>query len=293
MLTQETSELKDKRLVGLVQHRNRYVSDEFKIEKAKTMSEDVIPPEFPISNTHYMMHLTGAKSADGRLSREMTGIDALRDHLLGLVAPARLRSMKHHVNIAVAVLTKGIELWALGICVKTPQQLCNIVARPLEKIQPRLEEYLKRIERNANETIVEPMNQLLPSLVNEARPFFIRWKKLHWATLRKFMQNYGRSDASLTPEHDWNRDIFQPAVDQIIMVKWGLILRNQSDVFVGIGNDLEGWVNEIAFDIGNEPDAQSLPFSKLCEFLRDVNAGIQAKVKERKAEFESDLEYVH
>jgi hypothetical protein len=108
-----------------VMARNRTATNLLK-EKYRRMTKGAILPVFCISNTEYDKYLRGYEASDPpRLTLDMTGIPALRNHIHALPAKGRFATLEYHLTTSWNTLLNSLELY----CKVSKSQQKNQVTR--------------------------------------------------------------------------------------------------------------------------------------------------------------------
>ncbi len=285
----ERSRLRNELLNGLVQNRNRHIQHQLLTKKAASIPQGMSLKIFLLSNTHYMRHVTKATRDEPILSRRTSNVPGLREYLAGVIAPARLATLEYHVNFRVAVFLKGLELWAYGLRSKSPKQLCTIVARPREKLGEILINYFGDIDIHAQATVANPMKAKLSTLISHATPYINKLRKIHPSTLKRYMSFHGRSEDVLFAEEDWNADLFEPAIDNVMETQWPRLAQKQTHLFSDIQLELEAAVHKIISDLLEEPDLADMLRPKLVDFFKGYIEGMKATFAQHRQEYNDGI----
>jgi hypothetical protein len=246
-------------------------------------------PIFPISNKDYIAHLQDTTTTDAQLSKKDTMIPALLEHLHGVVAPTLMTHFEDFECGRRTVFFKGLKVWAYGSSVFSPDDLCVIVARPQQCIEAEFEGYLGRLKKAVHKHLVSPVYSQREDFIAHALHTMKEWKCMHWYRFRKYIRNDGTEESDIVTRVDYNKMFFELVVARVVAPNWKHLIRAQHDIFQELWDHVRGFVTVILQELGQEPQAQSLPLSKLSDLLWTQIDAINVKLRQHQEAMKREL----
>ena len=156
------------RYVTLVDARNAFTIRRLKDEKSEYVESGKALKVFCVSNVHYSA-LKGARQINGpRLDADMTGIPALRYHVLESAAPNILKTMQDYIDHRFTVFMKGLAMWAKSYSIEGSVELLEAVEEPQERINDLVDTYREDLGSGVNTIVTEPVTEDLSDLAEKA-----------------------------------------------------------------------------------------------------------------------------
>jgi hypothetical protein len=306
-LDEEVDALESRTFTALVHSRSQSITNNFLSDKEAFIPEGSSIPIFPISNTHYLAH-KGLLNVQNCLSTpEDTQIPDLRRYILEMAAPRVLNDFETYINHEVAVLLKGLDLWASNIKVRAPEELLKIVMRPQEELDSKIRGHLTQLENDAHERIIKTTVTQRDELAKHGVDTVQEWHEYAWYVIRRLARNDGRTsedppkkrkrakvattDSEEVDIVDWNKDLYQPAIP-IITGKWEELKEAQKQFYLHLSDDLDKSVQEISDELLRLPETVALPCSKFLDVLRNQRRKIRHVIDMQWKEYKKGMRYV-
>jgi GTPase Era involved in 16S rRNA processing len=239
----DRKKLRYERRVGLVKAGNRRLKDSLLSNIKGYLPEGMKVPIYTLANSDYIaqMHANDDDEDDDddddddstgpRLWKEETNVPVLLRHLHELVAPGLMDNFEDVVNTKAATFLKGLELWAYGIHVLQPDDLRKIVAHPHALIQDMFKAYRDDLDEEAQKLHVQPTAARLSEFIERGLQVLGDWSDMHWCKLRKFIRNGGKDSNAQVAKIDYNRMLFQSAIEAVVLPNWKTMIDKQKESF--------------------------------------------------------------
>ncbi|KAK3701558.1 hypothetical protein LTR37_015412 [Vermiconidia calcicola] len=247
--TSRKNEMETRCLRRLVDIRNRHVTDQLMEKKSQYVQEGTQLRIFCLSNKHYAALKGTAVLETPLLTAQGTGVPELRRYAVELSAPALMQNLDNYVNHLCPVFMKGMELWAHGTRVKSPDDIRKIVARPQIAFHSMLQEYLAGIKNGVEKLIVSRTRKHLGDLSDRATAHLVSWEGRNWCSLKAFVSNNGNWSTSLVPEESWDKNFSKAVTEMVIEPSWHKLGRSQNDKQLEMVTTLNAMVINIVTDL--------------------------------------------
>ena len=229
----------------IVRLRNYDITEQLREKYGEHIPEGCELQVFCISNKHYAAAKGIIHVKPPLLAPEDTNIPALRRYALKLAAPTLMRNLEGFVNHKFTVFMKGLELWAHGSSVKSPEELRKIVAQPQYDLPPKIEDFVTTTNDLAEDVILKPFEKLQPDMITAAEKEIQRWNGWHWCTIKSFVKKNGTHSTTLAPNQSWNKTFQRIAIDQIIKPGWKTLYQSRAELFESMARGFDNGIQEL------------------------------------------------
>jgi hypothetical protein len=235
----------------IVRLRNHSITAQLRTKYGEYIPEGCELKVFCISNKHYAAAKGVCPLSPPLLDSEDTNIPALRKYALTLAALTLMRNLEIFVNHKFTIFMKGLELWAHGSSVKSPDELRKIVARPQQDLPPMIEEFVTATNNLTEQIIMAPFQKLQPEMMAAAAKEIQRWNGWHWCTIKSFVRKNGTSDTRLAPNQSWNKTFQRIAIDRIVKPGYKTLRQSHMKLFNSMAQGFDDGIRKIFEVLGS------------------------------------------
>lgn len=216
--------LENERYQIRVAARNRTATQMLKDEYRKRISKGAELPVFCVSNTEYDKYLSGYDIEDPpRLSLELTGIPALRNHIQSLPLKGRFNTLDYHLNTSWDNVLKTLELFCTQSKSEQKTQIVDTCAASRKAAVEYVEKHWKRLCALELSTLRVNLIQAETSWITHGLRKLDEWEKnipnlSHAATVR----HHGQYRHKKIGNQRWNTDLLRSVETSIKPIMYQL-----------------------------------------------------------------------